>query len=139
MNATFGITLAQAIQQKGDKPKHVQDVSQSKAVQMLKVFDCDREKFVSWNDKLINAMSRIHGSSRSMLKGLNRRWANRDREFTTEREIQDDFNNTAADEEIVANDLVEFSDLNEDLYYVLVEKQKESQPSRSSRLKQDAV
>ena len=123
LNSTYGISLAQALQLNGGGNKNYhKDVANSKAVANLKMFDGDREKFTGWNDKLINAMSRLHPAARTVLKGLNKRWAKRDKEFTSEEEIQFDFNRTAIDENIDPGDMIEFDTLNEDLYYILVEK-----------------
>ena len=57
-----------------EKRYHV-DVANFKAIQSLRVFDSDREKFIPWNDKLLNAMSRIHGGAREILKQLSQTWS----------------------------------------------------------------
>ena len=51
------------------------DISNHKAIQSLKSFDNEREKFVEWNDKLINALARIIPGSRELLKHFNKIWA----------------------------------------------------------------
>ena len=107
---------------------HNGDAGNHKAIQSLKMFDCDREKFVEWNDKLLNALSRIHPHARTMLKGMNKRWMSYDSEKKSQEEIFDDLRNwseiTAGDDRPHerAYDNTDKNALNEDLYYVLVEK-----------------
>ena len=42
-------------------------ISEFKCIQNLKVFDNDREQFVQWNDKLLNAFSEAREGSRPLL------------------------------------------------------------------------
>ena len=57
-----------------DAKKFQGDAGNHKAIQALKVLDADREKFVEWNDKFLNAISRIHPHSRKILKACNKQW-----------------------------------------------------------------
>ena len=52
------------------------DVSTHKAIQALLVFKNERQEFMTWNEKMINAFSRVHRNSHYMLKEMNKRWAN---------------------------------------------------------------
>ena len=53
---------------RNDKPRDrepfYKDISEHRALVPLKTFSSSREQFITWNDKLINAVSRIHRGTR---------------------------------------------------------------------------
>ncbi len=86
----------------------------------LSNFDNNRVHFIEWNDELLNTLSRLHPGSRTMFKERNRRWAKKDAEFNTCVDVKSDI-------EEIPEDVFELPDstieqINEDLYFVLVEK-----------------
>ena len=111
-----------------ESKKYHGDAGNHKAIQALKMLETDREKFVEWNDKLLNAISRIHPESRKMLKACNKRWMTFNDDRQTKEDIEDgcrlwsrfddngEFPNQAAWEK------TDYKKLGEDLYYILVEK-----------------
>ena len=75
--STFGRLSMSGFNTGAPRDKKV-DVGNYKAIQVFKSFDNTREQFVQWNDKLLNAISRIHKGSREireMLKACNQEWA----------------------------------------------------------------
>ena len=110
-------------------------ISEYKAIQNLKAFEGDREYFVQWNDKLLNAMSEARPGSRVLLKHLNKIWAQADPDKVTDTVIRnqvEEWENSTCIDEVSKKFLgthKEFhlkgypiEELNQDLYYVLVEK-----------------
>ena len=63
-------------------------ISEYKAIQNLKAFEGNREYFVQWNDKLLNAMSEARPGSRVLLKHLNKIWAQADPDKVTDTVIR---------------------------------------------------
>ena len=96
------------------------DVANHKSIQMLKTFDNDRNNFVEWNDKLINAFARIHPGSRELFKQLNRDWAHSEREKNED--VEKDFITWTRHHLNRGKLDATLEDFNADLYYVLMEK-----------------
>ena len=69
--------------------KHEQDISEHKALYPLKIFSSNREQFIQWNDKLINALTRVHKGTREALKELNTQWTRRERELNNEDDLKE--------------------------------------------------
>ena len=111
-----------------DAKKYQGDAGNHKAIQALKILDTDREKFVEWNDKLLNAISRIHPYSRKIVKACNKKWMTLHDDRQTKEDIEfqvRDWAKIESNGEYPNLDAFEKTDYNrlcEDLYYVLVEK-----------------
>ena len=100
------------------------EVSQSKAVQSLRNFNNSREDFIGWNDKLINALSRILKGSREVLKHMNSTWA----KMTTESDVEKLDNQfqlaliAEGNKGNPSDSYASYKMVDEDLYYILVDK-----------------
>ena len=133
--------LSDAIKGKSDHPMGRRPVSESKAVQALKVFTGDRSKFREWNEKTLNALAQVNPKNRKAMKFLNNKLESMDGEVTEldgedllrvmndrltdneyrkasdERQMEDDDKGEELD--FTENDL---DRLNEDLWYIMQEK-----------------
>ena len=101
----------------------------------MKAFEGDREYFVQWNDKLMNAMSEARPGSRVLLKHMNKIWAQADPDKVNDTVIRnqvEDWEKSTCTDEVSKKFLgthgefhlkgYAIEQLKQDLYYVLVEK-----------------
>ena len=54
--------------------KWIPSISNDNGIMTLEISDDDRDKFIHWNDRLINAFERVHRGTRLIFKGMNKDW-----------------------------------------------------------------
>ena len=87
-------------------------ISESKGAAMMNTYSgdkADKHTFKEWSDKLVNQFAAIYQNSRELFAGIKRK-INLDRKAMTDDEIRD------------MNPHPEITAINEDLYYILVDK-----------------
>ena len=100
----------------GSKPFYPKAASEHRAIQSIKVLGSDKAGFRLWNHKFINAVTQIHTGARGLFEALQLK-LDTARGVFTDREI---YELKVSVEN--PQDPIDIQRLNEDLYYILVDK-----------------